>query len=89
MKTLPYAGARPERVGDHGHRRRQDDRITTGWYVTLDPTERPTLVTTHLAGLDGPLSMEGRDIDCRHLKVRHEFGAAVMDWRSMVFTPAS
>src|SRR5262249_44743753 len=32
----------------------QDDRITEGFYVTCDPAERPTLVTSHLPRLHGP-----------------------------------
>lgn len=31
-----------------------DDRITGGWYVTCDPAERPSVVTAHLRGVDGP-----------------------------------
>lgn len=62
-----------------------------GFYVTTDPAERPTVVTAHLATIGGPelLSMDGRDVDARHFKARDEFGAAAVDWRSMVFTPAT
>jgi len=69
----------------------QDDRITGGWYVTTDPGERPTLVTAHLADTDGPelLTRDEWTIDARAFKGRDEFGAAVVDWRGMVRTPAA
>jgi hypothetical protein len=68
----------------------QDDRITAGWYVTCDPAERPTVVTAHLRGVEGPelLSMDLWDVDSRAYKGRNEFGAAVVSATSMVFTPA-
>jgi hypothetical protein len=68
----------------------QDDRIPSGFYVTTDPGERPTVATAHLTGVDGPelLSRDAFDIDARQWKARLEFGAAVVDWRGMVFTPA-
>ena len=67
----------------------QDDRITGGWYVTCDPHERPTLVTAHLRGVDGPelLSRDAWDIDARQYKGRDDFGAAAIDWRGLCFTP--
>ena len=48
----------------------QDDRITGAFYVTCDPAERPTLVTAHLAGIDGPelLTQDGWDVDARLLQ---------------------
>jgi hypothetical protein len=69
----------------------QDDRITGGFYVTCDPAERPTLVTAHLRGVDGPelLTKDGWDVDARLYKGRDEFGAAVVSATSMVFTPAA
>jgi hypothetical protein len=59
--------------------------------VTCDPRERPTLVTAHLRGVDGPelLSRDAWDIDARSYKGRDEFGAAVVSATSMVFTPAT
>jgi hypothetical protein len=67
-----------------------DDRIASGFYVTCDPAERPTFVTAHLRGVDGPerLSQDGWDIDSRLYKARDEFGAAAVSSTSMVFTPA-
>jgi hypothetical protein len=67
----------------------QDDRITGAWYVTCDPHERPTLVTAHLSGIDGPelLAQDGWDIDARSYKGRDAFGAAVVSASSMVKTP--
>jgi len=59
--------------------------------VTCDPAERPTLVTAHLAGIDGPelLAQDGWDIDARLYKGRDSFGAAVVSASAMVYTPAS
>ena len=69
-----------------------DDRIPAGggFYVTCDPRERPTIVTAHLAGIDGPelLSQDGWNIDARLYKGRDEFGAAVVSAAGMVYTPA-
>jgi hypothetical protein len=64
----------------------QDDRITGAFYVTCDPTERPTLVTAHLAGPE-LLSQDGWDVDARSYKGRDEFGAAVVSAAGMVKTP--
>ena len=68
----------------------EDDRITDGWYVTCDPREPPTIVTAHLAGIDGPelLSQDGWDIDARLYKGRDSFGAAVVTVAAIVYTPA-
>lgn len=68
-----------------------DDRITGGWYVTCDPAERPSVVTAHLRGVDGPelLSTDGWDVDARLYKGRNEFGAAAVSATSIVFTPAA
>jgi hypothetical protein len=68
-----------------------DDRIPSGFYVTTDPAARPTMVTAHLAAADGPelLAQDAWHVDARSYKGRDEFGAAVVDWRSMVFTPAT
>ena len=67
----------------------QVDRITGGFYVTCDPAERPTLVTAHLRGIDGPelLNRDGWDIDARLYKGRDEFGAVAVSSTSIVFTP--
>ena len=58
--------------------------------MTCDPAERPTLVTAHLAGIDGPelLAQDGWDIDARLYKGRDSFGAAVVSASAMVYTPA-
>jgi len=69
----------------------QDDRITGGFYVTTDPGECPTIAVAHLADVAGPelLARDMWDIDARAWKGRDEVGAALVDWRSMVFTPAA
>jgi len=62
----------------------QDDRVTGG-YVTCDPRKRPTLVTAHLRGVDGPelLARDAWDIDARLYKGRDEFGAVLsLSWPS-------
>ena len=66
-----------------------DDRIAGSFYVTCDPAGRPTLVTAHLAGIDGPelLSQDGWDIDARVYKGRDSFGAAVVSASAMIYTP--
>jgi hypothetical protein len=68
----------------------EDGRIPgTSWYLMTD--QWPTIATAHLAAAGGPelLSMDGRDVDGRHYKARDEFGCTVMDWRSMIYTPAA
>ena len=69
----------------------QDDRIAGAFYVTCDPRERPTLVTAHLAGIDGPelLSQDGWDVDARLYKGRDEFGAAVASAAGIVKAPTA
>lgn len=66
----------------------EDGRIGTGWYLMTD--QWPTIATAHLADVGGPelLAMDGWNIDGRLYKARDEFGCTVMDWRSMVYTPA-
>jgi hypothetical protein len=67
----------------------EDGRIPgKAWYVTCDRI-RPSIVTAHLTGADGPelLVQDGWDIDARLYKGRDEFGAVVIDYRSMVLTP--
>ena len=66
-----------------------DDRITGGWYVTCDPRKRPTFVTAHLRGVDGPelLTQDGWDVDARLHKGRDAFGGAVVSAAAMVKTP--
>jgi hypothetical protein len=59
--------------------------------VTCDPQERPTLVTAHLRGVDGPelFAKDAWDIDARAYKARDEFGTAAVSATSMVYTPAA
>ena len=56
--------------------------------MTCDPQERPTLVTAHLAGIDGPdlIVQDGWDVDARLFKGRDEFGASVVSASGMVKT---
>jgi hypothetical protein len=68
----------------------EDDRIPgTSWYVMTD-SGRPWR-RRNLAATGGPelLSKDGWDIDGRLYKARDEFGCTVMDWRSMILTPAA
>jgi hypothetical protein len=68
----------------------EDGRIPAkSWYLMSD--QWPTIATAHLAATGGPelLAMDGWDIDGRLFKARDEFGCTVMDWRSMVYTPAA
>jgi hypothetical protein len=53
--------------------------------------EWPTLATAHLASTAGPelLAKDGWEVDGRLYKARDEFGCTVMDYRSMVYTPAA
>jgi hypothetical protein len=69
----------------------QDDRISAGWYITTDQLERPTFVTAHLRGIEGPelFSQDAWDIDARAFKGRDEFGAAAVSPSGMVYTPHS
>jgi Mu-like prophage major head subunit gpT len=68
----------------------EDGRIPgKSWYLMTD--QWPTIATAHLAATGGPelLAMDGWDIDGRLYKARDEFGCTVMDWRSMIYTPAA
>ena len=70
-----------------------DDRIPTGqWYVLADPTaQRALMVTAHLDAEPTPV-LDARDhwaIGAREYRGRNDFGAAVLDYRAAVLTPAS
>jgi len=68
----------------------EDGRIPgKDWYLMTD--QWPTIATAHLAATGGPelLAQDGWSIDGRLYKARDEFGCTVMDWRSMVYTPAA
>jgi len=54
------------------------------WYVAADPAEVDGLVFGHLASEPGPVVEHrvGFDVDGLEIKVRLDFGAAFIDWRS-------
>lgn len=63
-----------------------DPRITTGaWYVTADPGQVDTVEYAYLEG-EGGVAIETRmgfDVDGMEIKVRHDFGAGVIDYRGL------
>lgn len=62
-----------------------DPRLTssTAWYLFADPDFSPALQYSYLDGRDAPFtdSQEGWRVDGTEYKVRHDFGAGVMDHR--------
>jgi hypothetical protein len=70
----------------------QDPRIPgTDWYLAADPRARATIAVAHLASAPEPelLARDDWDHDGREYKARDTFGCAVIDWRSMVYTPGA
>lgn len=63
-----------------------DPRITTGaWYIAADPGQVDTIEYAYLEG-EGGVNIETRmgfDVDGMEIKVRHDFGAGVIDYRGL------
>lgn len=61
------------------------------WYLFADPAMLPVIEYAYLDGGDGPFvgTEEGFDVDGIRIKVRHDFGATVSDWRGAVRNPGS
>lgn len=69
-----------------------EPRITDKqWYVAADPAIADGLVYAHLAGEPGPVIERrlGFDIDGLEMKVRLDFGASFVDWRSWFKNPGA
>lgn len=62
-----------------------DPRLSsaTAWYLFADPEFSPALQYSYLDGQENPFvdSREGWRVDGTEYKVRHDFGAGVMDYR--------
>lgn len=63
-----------------------DPRITTGaWYLAADPAQVDTFEYAYLEG-EGGVAIETRmgfEVDGMEIKVRHDFGAGVIDYRGL------
>lgn len=69
-----------------------EPRITgKAWHVSADPVVADGLVYAHLAGEPGPQleTRQGFDVDGMEFKVRLDFGAAFIDWRSWFKNPGA
>lgn len=61
------------------------------WFVSADPAVADGLAYAHLAGEAGPQleTRQGFDVDGIEFKVRLDFGAAFIDWRSWFKNPGA
>ena len=66
---------------------RLDDTSTTAFYAACDPAQIDTIEYAYLEGEEGPVieTRNGFDVDGVELKVRHDFGAGVMDYRGLSY----
>jgi phage head maturation protease len=68
-----------------------EPRLTnpTAWYVVADPGLAEGLEFSYLAGFEGPQTENrmGFEVDGMEFKVRLDFGAAFLDWRSWYLNP--
>ncbi|PCH70213.1 MAG: peptidase U35 [Rhodobacteraceae bacterium] len=64
---------------------------TTRWYVTADPAMIEGLEYAYLQGEEGPQveTRAGFEVDGIEFKVRLDFGAAFLDWRSWQMNPGA
>lgn len=64
---------------------RLDRNSTTAWYLFADPNMIDTVEYAYLEGQEGMYfeTQMGFDIDGTRFKARHDFGAAVVDWRGL------
>ncbi len=62
---------------------RLDDNSTDAWYLVADPSQIDTIEVAYLDGYEQPMIDEQETFtsDAITWKVRHVFGAGVMDWR--------
>jgi len=62
---------------------RLDGTSTTGWYLFADPAIAPVVVYGYLEGQEGPYTetRNGFDVDGVEVKIRHDFGCGVIDFR--------
>ena len=58
---------------------------STAWYLAANPAQIDTVEYAYLTGQDGPVteSRNGFDVDGVEVKVRHDFAAAVIDYRGL------
>lgn len=68
---------------------RLDATSASVWYATADPNTHDTIEVAFLNGNREPFleSRDGWNVDGIETKVRHEFAAAVLDYRGMVRMP--
>ena len=64
---------------------RLDDTSAVVWYMSAGPEAIDVLEYAFLMGNDGPMieTREGFEVDGMEMKVRHEFGVAVLDHRGL------
>lgn len=65
---------------------RLDAASATAWYVVADPAQIDTIEFAYLEGQEGAYyeTRMGFTVDGMELKVRHDFGRKVIDWRAFV-----
>lgn len=70
---------------------RLDANSATAWYLIADPSQIDTLEYAYLEGHEGAYyeTRVGFNVDGLELKVRHDFGAKVIDWRAFVKNPGA
>jgi hypothetical protein len=64
---------------------RLDANSTDAWYVFADPSQVDTIEYCYLEGQEGMYfeTQMGFDVDGLKFKIRHDFGAGVIDYRGM------
>jgi len=64
---------------------RLDDNSATAWYLAANPAEIDTLVYGYLEGASGPYveTEQGFEVDGTKIKIRHDFGGGVVEYRGL------
>lgn len=70
---------------------RLDAASETAWYLAADPVQVDTIVYGYLEGQTGPYveTKAGWEREATEIKVRHDFGAGVIDFRGLYKNPGA
>lgn len=70
---------------------RLSDNSATAWYLIADPSQIDTIEYAYLEGQEGVYSetRQGFNVDGMEVKVRDDFGAAVVEWRGFYKNPGA
>ena len=70
---------------------RLDNDSTDSWYLVADPDQADTVEVAFLDGNEAPYVEEQQEFERDGLsyKIRHDFGAGVMEWRSFYKNPGA